>query len=84
MSVRVDTLGWDIAVGIPLPIANAALARSHDSLVTAFDFMGEDMGQPYRLQGTFGAWSVLGGAGELIDLALPIEAGVFTLSLIHI
>jgi len=79
MSVRVDTLGWDIAVGIPLPIANAALARSHDSLVTAFDFMGEDMGQPYRLQGTFGAWSVLGGAGELIDLALPIEAGVFTL-----
>ncbi len=79
MSVRVDTLGWDIAVGIPLPIANAALARSHDSLVTAFDFQGEDMGQPYRLQGKFGAWSVLGGAGELIDIALPVQAGAFTL-----
>ena len=79
MSVRVDTFGWDIAVGIPLPIANAALARSGDRLITAFDFTGEDMGQAYRLQGTFGAWSVLGGAGELIDLALPIQTGVFSL-----
>ena len=80
MSARVDTLGWDIAVGIPLPIANAALARSGDKLITGFDYMGDDMGQGYRLQGTFGAWSIVGGAGELIDLALPIESGTFTLA----
>lgn len=80
MSARVDTLGWDIAVGIPLPIANAALARSGDKLITGFDYTGNDMGQGYRLQGTFGAWSIVGGAGELIELALPIESGTFTLA----
>jgi hypothetical protein len=78
--VPVDTRGWDLALKLPLTSVNNALAENPGLVLSTF-LLNEDRGLiPFRLRGVFGAWSVIGGSGQNIILALPINEGTLTVA----
>lgn len=74
----IDTFGWDMVVGVPLPAANAALQASAQSLPASFSYAGTSGEQSFTMTGRFGPWSIAGGSGQDLLLDLPIASGTMT------
>lgn len=74
----VDSGGWDMVVGLPLPLINTALAAQASGLDLTFRYTGASGGQSYAFSGTFGPWSITGGSGQDLTLSVPIASGTFS------
>lgn len=66
-----STHGWDTVYGIRFSLANSAIARAHSSPAD-FDHSETAGGETNRIFGTFGDWSISGGAGHLLNMNVPI------------
>jgi len=66
-----STHGWDTAYGIRFALANSAIARAKSSPAD-FDHTESGGGETNRVFGTFGDWSISGGSGHLLEMAVPV------------
>jgi hypothetical protein len=75
MSERVDTLGWDVVIGIPLAVANAHISEDMALSKLSFDFDASDATSTTFIRGLVNSCVLSKGEGVHCIIVLHLSEG---------